>query len=162
MDRKGAPLDCRGTGMDWAEGEAVSSLKSRTNAKHGTVFTAERIELIRQNYPCPVKLPLPTLLERLNELPGSPITDTKRIIIQASTMGLNRNGMRQAGAGTGTGGIVERDPGEAVTATLERVAAWAIDHGIRFRDWEDLPAVNDLRFHKRRATFKRDFGRGAR
>ena len=34
---------------------------------------------------------------------------------------------------------------QPIVASLAEVAEWATGHGIRFRDWEDLRAVNEAR-----------------
>lgn len=47
--------------------------------------------------------------------------------------------------------------GEAVSASLLKVAMWALENDIRFRGWEDLSDLNWERMMRNKLPFKRCF-----
>ena len=100
-----------------------------------------RINVVEQYWP--TGMAAESILAIVNELPGVPVS-----------LGWVRDAAKRIGVRRPDAVLQdERDPGPAVPTPFSVVLAWATDAGVRFREWDDLPAVNEEREAKRLHRF---------
>ena len=105
-------------------------------------------------------IPVQVIRERMAALPGPPMPKNATIGVRAANLGLHRpSGSVGRPREYANDPILPDEAYDPIPADMTRVRRAAAWHGVRFRGWDDLPAVNEAREAKGMATFKRDFGK---
>ena len=106
-----------------------------------TLVRSARVNAVEKYWP--TGMTTESILAIVNELPGDTVSSAW--VRHAA----KRIGVRRPDAVLQD----ERDPGPAVPTPFSIVLAWATENGVRFREWDDLPAVNTEREAKRLHRF---------